>query len=137
DELEANQNMPTIDFDPEMMSATMTENCVKIYYEIAYRPYQLNGSNIQNTINWITGIHNNIGTLYSNDNINVALHEIKIWTSDDPYYGTYGENLEEFKNTVSGFSGDLAHLLNFPSTASVPYLNSLCTDWRYAYSGIS
>src|SRR5690606_3894026 len=78
-----------------------------------------------------------IGTLYANDNINVALHEIKIWTTDDPYDGTYGENLEEFKNKVTEFNGDLAHLVNNPSTTSVAYLNSLCTDWRYAYSGIS
>lgn len=136
DELVENQNTG-IEFSPEMMSTTMTENCVKVYYEIAYRPYQLNSSNVQNTINWITGIHNNIGTLYSNDNINVALHEIKIWTTDDPYDGTYGENLEEFKNTVTEFNGDLAHLVNYPSTTSVAYLNSICTDWRYAYSGIS
>lgn len=137
DDLEANQHTPAIDFDPEMMSTTMTENCVKIYYEIAYRPYQQNNYNIQNTINWITGIHNNIGTLYANDNINVALHELKIWTSDDPYDGTYGENLEEFRNTVTQFNGDLAHLVNNPSTTSVAYMNSLCTDWRYAYSGIN
>lgn len=136
DELVENQNTG-IEFSPEMMSTTMTENCVKVYYEIAYRPYQLNSSNIQNTINWITGIHNNIGTLYSNDNINVALHEVKIWTTNDPYNGTYGENLEQFKNTVTNFNGDLAHLVNYPSTTSVAYMNSLCTDWRYAYSGIN
>lgn len=137
DEIDSHQHGEALRFDPEMMSTTMTENCVKIYYEIAYRPYQLNGGNVQNTINWITGIQNNIGTLYSNDNINVALHEIKIWTVDDPYDGSFGENLEQFKNTVTEFSGDLAHLVNYPSTTSVAYLNSLCTDWRYAYSGIS
>lgn len=126
-----------VEFDPEMMSTTMTENCVKIYYEIAYRPYQMNSYNVQNTINWITGIHNNIATLYANDNINIALHELKIWTSNDPYDGSYGENLEQFKNTVTEFNGDLAHLVNNPSTTSVAYMNSLCTDWRYAYSGIN
>ena len=126
-----------VEFNPEMMSTTMTENCVKIYYEIAYRPYQMNSYNVQNTINWITGIHNNIATLYANDNINIALHELKIWTSNDPYDGSYGENLEQFKNTVTEFNGDLAHLVNNPSTTSVAYMNSLCTDWRYAYSGIN
>lgn len=137
DDLPEHPNTPVIDFDPEMMSTTMTENCVKIYYEIAYRPFQQNNYNVQNTINWITGIHNNIATLYANDNINIALHELKIWTSNDPYDGSYGENLEEFKNTVTEFNGDLAHLVNNPSTTSVAYMNSLCTDWRYAYSGIN
>ncbi len=144
DELDAHQHGAAVEFDPEMMSTTMTENCVKIYYEIAYRPYQLNSSNIQNTINWITGIQNNIGTLYANDNVNVALHEIKIWTTQDPYDGTYQNypnswtaNLYQFKDSVTEFSGDLAHLVNFPSTTSVAFVNSLCGDWRYAYSGIS
>lgn len=137
DELEADLPGTPADFDPEMMSTTMTENCVKIYYEIAYRPYQQNNYNVQNTINWLTGIQNNIGTLYANDNINVALHEVKIWTSDDPYDGSYSENLEEFKNTVTDFNGDLAHLVNNPTTTSVAYVNSLCTDFNYAYSGIS
>lgn len=124
-------------FDPSMMGKMMTENCVKIYYEIAYRPYQLNGQNIQNTINWITGVQNNIGTLYANDNINVALHEIKIWTTNDPYNGTYSQNLDQFRTSVTDFNGDLAHLVNSPSTTSVAYLNSLCSDYNYAYSGIS
>lgn len=137
DELDADLPGTPADFDPEMMSTTMTENCVKIYYEIAYRPYQQNNYNVQNTINWLTGIQNNIGTLYANDNINVALHEVKIWTSDDPYDGSYSENLEEFKNTVTDFNGDLAHLVNNPTTTSVAYVNSLCTDFNYAYSGIS
>lgn len=137
DELEENHNRETMDFDPAMMSTTTTENCVRIYYEIARRPYAQNGSNVQNTVNWITGIQNNIGTLYSNDNINVALHEIRIWTIADPYTGSFSENLAAFRNNVTEFNGDLAHLVNFPSTTSVAYLNSLCTDARYAYSGIS
>jgi hypothetical protein len=55
----------------------------------------------------------------------------------DPYNGSYAQNLEMFRNTVSGFNGDLAHLVNYPSTTSVAYLDSLCGSYRYAYSGIS
>lgn len=137
DELDENHHREAVQYDPEMMSTTMTENCVKIYYEIARRPYQQNGNNIQNTINWITAIQNNIGTLYANDNINVALNEVRIWTITDPYTGSFSQNLAAFRENVTEFNGDLAHLVNFPSTTSVAYLNSLCTDARYAYSGIS
>jgi hypothetical protein len=138
DELEYNRQIAEdLSFDPSVHKAPDTEKCVKIYYEIAYRPYQQNGSNIQNTLNWITAIQNNIGTLYSNDDINVALHSVKIWTTMDPYNGSYIQNLEMFRNTVSGFNGDLAHLVNYPSTTSVAYLDSLCGTYRYAYSGIS
>lgn len=144
DEVDSHDHGKALEFDPEMMSTTMTENCVRIYYEIAYRPYVLNSSNVQNTVNWITGIQNNIGTLYANDNVNVALNEVRIWTVQDPYDGTYqdidtqwGANLAQFRDTVTEFNGDLAHLVNFPSTTSVAYLNSICTTARYAYSGIN
>lgn len=138
DELEYNQQMEgQISFDPEMMNSPNTTNCVKIYYEVAYRPYLNNGSNVTTTVNWLTGIQNNIATLYNNDDIDVALNMIKVWTYDDPYDGSYGENLEEFAMTVHDFEGDIAHLVNTPTTTSVAYLNSLCTNYNYAYSGIS
>lgn len=138
DELVENQEMAeTISYDPSMASKTTTENCVRIYYEIARKPYQLNGSDVNATLDWLTGIQNNIGTLYANDNINVALHAVKIWTIADPYDGTYSQNLAEFRDTLTEFDGDLAHLVNYPSTTSVAYLNSLCTESRYAYSGIN
>lgn len=130
-------------FDPEMMSTTLTDNCVKIYYEVAYRPYQLRQSNIQNTLNWLTGIQNNIGTLYANDNINMAINEVRIWTIPDPYDGTYQgfpnpwtSNLYQFRDTVTDFNGDLAHLVNSTTgnKTSVAFLNTLCTNSNYAYS---
>ena len=138
DELEYNQQMEgQISFDPEMMNSPNTTNCVKIYYEVAYRPYLNNGSSVTTTVNWLTGIQNNIATLYNNDDIDVALNMIKVWTYDGPYDGSYGENLEEFAMTVHDFEGDIAHLVNTPTTTSVAYLNSLCTNYNYAYSGIS
>lgn len=126
-----------IQFDPGVEYSPNTDNCVKIYYEIAYRPYALNGSNVEATVDWITGIQNNIGTLYSNDDIDVTLNMVKVWTYDDPYDGSYGENLDEFRQTVTDFEGDIAHLVNYPTTTSVAYLNSLCTNYNYAYSGIA
>lgn len=137
DEIDPSLHGEALEYQPEMASKTLTDNCVKIYYEIAYQPYVRNGSNVQNTINWITGIQNNISTLYGNDNIQIALHEVKVWTVDDPYNGTPHENLADFANSDAQFDSDLAHLVNYPTTTSVAYLNSLCTDARYAYSGIA
>lgn len=138
DDLEYNKQMEQqIQFDPDMVTSPNSENCVRIYYEVAYRPYALNGSDVAATVDWLTGIQNNIGTLYNNDDISVALNMVKVWTYDDPYDGSYGENLAEFAETVTDFEGDIAHLVNYPSTTSVAYLNSLCTDYRYAYSGIN
>lgn len=136
DELPENQKQH-ISFDNDMLSKTqMTENCVRIYYEVAYAPYLENNSDETETLDWLTGVHNNIATLYTNDEVKVALSDVMIWTSDDPYDGDYGENLDEFRQTRTVFNGDLGHLINYPATTSVAYLNSICTDFRYAYSGI-
>lgn len=136
DELPENQNKNT-SFEDDMLSKMdMTENCVRIYYEVTNATFMINGSNEAETLDWLTGVHNNIATLYTNDDVKVALSDVMIWTTDDPYDGDYGENLDEFRQTRTTFNGDLAHLINYPATTSVAYLNSICSDFRYAYSGI-
>ncbi|MEC3877916.1 M12 family metallo-peptidase [Chryseobacterium salviniae] len=139
DELAENQNQK-ISFDPNAQKSTgkaMTQNCVRIYYEICYTPYVNNGSNITTTTNWLTAIHNNIQTLYNNDDVKIALNEVFVWTTADPYTGTPNANLSSFRANRQTFNGDLAHLVNQPSTTSVAYVNSLCTTSRHAYSGAS
>ncbi|ASW73400.1 zinc metalloprotease [Chryseobacterium piperi] len=136
DELKENQNQK-IAFDPGTSKKAVTENCVRIYYEVCYKPYQNNGSDPVTVTNWLTAVHNNIATLYNNDDVKVALNEIFIWTTADPYTGAPGANLSSFRTNRPTFNGDLAHLINAPATTSVAYLNSLCTGNKYAYSGIS
>jgi len=116
---------------------TATQNCVRIYYEVGYTPYVNNGSSTTTTTDWLTAVHNNIATLYSNDEVRIALNEINIWTTQDPYTGSPNANLGNFRTNRPTFNGDLAHFVNSPSTTSVAYLNSLCTTFNHAYSGIS
>ena len=137
DELMDNEKQK-ISFDPKTSKAPqITNNCVRLYYEICNAPYVQNGSNVTNTINWISAVHNNVNTLYANDGVKMSLKKVFIWETADPYTGTYDDNLWNFSNNRKFFDGDLAHLINYPSTTSVAYLNSLCTDYRYAYSGIN
>ncbi len=138
DEMKENQKQK-ISFDPNSNAAkkAATQNCVRIYYEVCYKPYTNNGSDITTTTNWLTAIHNNIATLYNNDEVRVALNEIFIWTAQDPYTSTPSANLNSFRQNRQTFNGDLAHLVNAPSTTSIAYLNSLCSTFKHAYSGIS
>ena len=139
DELTENHKQK-ISYDPNAKKSTgkvLTQNCVRIYYEVCYTPYVNNGSSTTTTTNWLTAIHNNISTLYNNDDIRIALNEIYIWTTQDPYSGTPSGNLASFRTNRQVFNGDLAHLVNQPSTTSVAYINSLCTNNRHAYSGAS
>lgn len=137
DELMENESKK-IAFDPKTSKAPqMTSACVRVYYEIAYAPYEQNGSDVTATTNWISAVHNNINTLYVNDGVKMSLKSVYVWETPDPYTGDYSQNLATFRNTRTSFDGDLAHLVNYPSTTSVAYLNSLCTTARYAYSGIN
>ena len=76
--------MPTPSYDPKTMTAKKTDNCVRIYYEAVYGPYTQNNSNVTTTTNWVTAMHNNISTLYSNDGITVALSPVS-YTHLDVY----------------------------------------------------
>jgi hypothetical protein len=139
DELTDNHKQK-VSFDPNAKQNTgkvLTQNCVRVYYEICYTPYVNNGSSTTTTTDWLTAIHNNISTLYNNDDVRIALNEIYIWTTQDPYSGTPNANLASFRTNRQSFNGDLAHLVNQPSTTSVAYVNSLCTANRHAYSGAS
>ncbi|WP_304344440.1 M12 family metallo-peptidase [Chryseobacterium koreense] len=137
DDLPENQNAG-ISYDPNMASkALLTDNCVRIYYEVGYGPYQQNGSNVTTATNWVTAMHNNISTLYANDGVNVALSSVMVWTTTDPYSGAPDVILGQFRSTRTTFNGDLAQLLRNPATTSIAYLNTLCTNSNYSYCGVN
>lgn len=137
DQLPENKNMNLPQYDPEMLKTKKTDNCVRTYYELTNKSLRDNNNSNSQTINWITAIHNNISTLYVNDGITVAVSEIFIWQTQDPYTGDYNANLAAFRVNRPTFNGDFAHLVNTVYSTSVAYLNSLCTNSRYAYSGIN
>lgn len=138
DDLPENQNHK-ISFDPKKASksTTLTDNCVRMYFEVGYGPYTQNGSNVTTTVNWLTAMFNNIKTLYNNDDINVALSDTFVWTTTDPYSGQPGTILSQFRSTRTTFNGDVAQLVRNPATTSIAYLDSLCTTYKYSYSGVS
>lgn len=138
DELAENMNKK-ISFDPKQIKETekLTSNCARIYFEVGYGPYTQNGSNVTTTTNWVSAMFNNIKTLYNNDNINVAMSEVFVWTSTDPFTGNPGTILSKFRTTRTSFNGDLAQLIRNPATTSIAYLDTLCTTYKYSYSGVN
>ena len=126
-----------ISFDPGAVSSKKTDNCVRIYYEAGYGPYTQNGSNVTTTVNWVTAMHNNISTLYANDGITVALSEVFVWTTTDPFSGSPSQILNQFRNYRTSFNGDVAQLLRNPATTSIAWVNALCSAYKYSYSGVN
>ncbi|WP_246008661.1 M12 family metallo-peptidase [Chryseobacterium lactis] len=126
-----------IAFNPDHVNDKKTDNCVRIFYEAGYGPYTQNGSDTTTTTNWVTAMHNNVSTLYANDNIKVALSGVFVWTTTDPYSGSPSAILNQYKTTRTTFNGDLAQLLRNPATTSIAYVNGVCTNSRYSYCGVN
>ena len=114
-----------------------TSNCVRVFYELTNSIYINNNSSVNQTTNWITSLHNIVATLYSDENIPTVLSDVLIWQQTDPYTGSNGDKLNDFRETRNAVNGDLAHLVDTPSSGGVAYINSLCQNTRYAFSGLS
>lgn len=110
-----------------------TGNCVRIYLEIDHTIFIERG-NTSNTLNYITGLFNQVATLYAAEGINTTLSQVHIWTQDDPYTASTASNsLTQFRNGRPTFNGDLAALLSFEASGGIAYRGVLCNP-AYAYS---
>lgn len=136
----AENHKQKISYNPAKSGANkLTTNCVRIYFEAAYTTFTNNSSNTTATTNYVTAMFNNIKTLYNNDNINVALSEVFVWTTPDPYTGTStSARLSQFRSNRQTFNGDEAQLIKILTQVGggIAYLNSLCTTNKHSYVDI-
>ena len=94
-------------------------DCVQIYYEADYDVFQDKGSTA-NTENFVAGMHNQIATMYANENINISLSQTVVWTSPSPYNSSSSSGmLSAFQSNRNGFNGDLAALLSYKASGGV------------------
>lgn len=114
------------------------DNCVRMYVEADYSIYQDKGS-VSATTSYVSGVFNQVSILFANDNMNLVVNEIFVWSSPDPYTGpSSGNYLNQFRNNLNGnFNGDLAHLVGYGGGGGVAYVGTLCNpSFGVAYSGI-
>jgi len=117
--------------------SNLSSNCVRVFYELTHDVYLANSATVGDTMNWITSVHNIVASLYSDSSIPMALSDVLIWQQTDPYTGSNSDKLSFFRDNRIAFNGDLAHLIDFPATGGVAYLDSLCQGFRHAFSGAS
>ena len=87
------------------------------------------------TTNWMTGLFNNIQTLFFNDGINVALHSMFIWSTPDPYFGDdSGDYLDQFYESAS-FEADAGQLIGIDNGGfgGLAWLGALCSSFNKSY----
>lgn len=115
---------------------------VPIYFECDYKLYQDKGSSTTNTTNYVTALFNQVSTLYAAENIGVAISQIYVWTTPDPYmgYNSTSSVLTAFRSTRgTNFNGNLAHFLSTRSLGGgIAYLDVICLkQYAFGVSGIT
>ncbi|MFM2136417.1 MAG: hypothetical protein RL021_1817, partial [Bacteroidota bacterium] len=116
--------------------------CVKVFADLDYYTYTTYYSgNTTGAVNYVSGLFNQVITVYNAENISVTLSGINVWMVQDPYDPTSTSTLlttfQNYRNSAGGaFTGDLAHLLTRKSVGGGrAYLNALCGTSKYGVSG--
>jgi Metallo-peptidase family M12/Secretion system C-terminal sorting domain len=136
----------TVQYSKEQLRGSGTDagralsDCVRLYLEVDYDIYLNKGSSIPNVTSFVTGLFNQVSTLYANEQINTVVSEIVVWTVPSPYNGTSSlAMLNAFTAYRQGFNGDLAQLLSYKASGGVAYVDGLCRsnpDFSMSYAGI-
>jgi hypothetical protein len=118
---------------------TGPSNCVRMFIETDFTLFQNKGS-VANVTSYMTGVFSQVSAMYTNEQINLVLHNLFVWSSTDPYTGPSASNyLDQFRIAKNGvFNGDLAHLVGIHGLGGVAYLDVLCNGlYSVGYSSIN
>jgi hypothetical protein len=90
----------------------LTNRCVRMYFETEVDFFTAFGNNSTSVSNYVTNLFNQVKTLYNNDGISVALSQIFVWTTADPFTAAdVPGTLAQFQATRTSFNGDLGQLI--------------------------
>ena len=105
--------------DLEFDETRSTGDCIRLYIEVDNDIHNQKGG-VANTTNYITGLMNEVITLYANENINSVVSEIKVWDTASPYSGsTSSAMLSSFQANTGAFNGDLAELFSYKASGGI------------------
>lgn len=129
DELKDNHPSTEADAVPQRM----TGNCVEVYVECDFKSYQDNGSSVPNTEEWVAELWNEVITLYENEDIPVAVSDVLVYTSSDPFapLNSTSDVLYAFADHIDTltYDGRLAHLLSTRTLGGgIAFLDVLCSN---------
>ncbi len=115
---------------------------VRVYVEIDNSVYLGWSSNLTNTTNFVTGLFNQSFVIYANEDIEMVISELVIWTTPDPYAsGNTSGFLTQFQANTGAFNGDIGHLIALQNIGGLAAgFAGLCnpnTDLSLCFSGLS
>jgi hypothetical protein len=94
-------------------------DCVRVYIEIDDDIVTQKGG-ATNATNYITGLFNEVITLYANDALSMVISEIKAWNTPAPYSGSSSSAmLSTYQANTGAFNGDLSHLVSYQASGGI------------------
>jgi hypothetical protein len=115
------------------------DDCVGVYLEIDHDVFQSKGG-VDGTTAYMTGLFNQVVTLYANESINMRMSELFLWDTPSPYYGANSYTLlTQFVSQRPTFNGDLGQLISYQASGGIAYLWGLCSEYspRHSFSSIN
>ncbi len=94
-------------------------DCIRVYIEIDDDIVTQKGGAGPAT-NYITGLFNEVITLYANDGITMIISEILAWNTPAPYSGgSSSAMLSSYQSNTGTFNGDLSHLVSYQASGGI------------------
>ncbi|MBK9221501.1 MAG: hypothetical protein IPO16_05200 [Saprospiraceae bacterium] len=128
------------------LQSRLSDNCkiVSISVNVDYELYLKFKGNIQSITNYVTGLFNNVHTLYKRENISIALAQIIIHSTKDGFtHITANEDLDYFRKKYPNINKTVKILLsgysknNLAPLGGISYINTLCnSSYAYAYANV-
>ncbi len=92
-------------------------DCIRLYMEADYDIFQDKGAG---TAAYVTGLMNEVITLYANENISSVVSQIVVWNTPSPYSSNSSSGmLSDFQNNLGSFNGDLGQLLSYQASGGI------------------
>ncbi len=106
------------ELEPLPATRALTD-CVRFYFEVD-DDIVSNKGGAAGAASYVTGIYNQVATLYANESINTAISEIFTWTTNSPYSSSTSSGmLTQFQNYRNSWNGDLAQLLSYQASGGI------------------
>jgi hypothetical protein len=124
-------NVEILPEDLEPTNSRDLTDCIGLYLEVDHNMYLNRMSNVNNVNTWINSVFNNVSILYANEQINIQINEVFVWTTPDSYSNNTSTALTQFGNANPTFDGNLAHLIQFANgiLAGIAWVDVLCNPF--------
>ena len=129
------------DYLPQELEAALEfrndAKCTRIYLEVDHDIFTDKGGTT-GAVAYVTGLFNQVATLYANENLSIVISEIFVWTTNSPYAGNNpATHLNMFQTLRPNINGDLGHLLSYKPSGGIAVLAGLCHPLGIAKLGVS